>query len=353
MAKHLILFFHGMGKHAENWSVEAWKALKTAYDGASSNGMFEHRFAPIEITYDSVFDAQRDSWSKQAANLTALFKDSGAPSAAINRIVDLHGSVGKDSFLTTHVLDVLLYCYFEIVRDQVHAEVIKQIQVALKKGMAQGGVLKWSIVAHSLGTSVAHYALHWLHQKSEDGGGNVSTRNLPPSTGLFVANVSKLLEKSPPALESMVRPSMQRTNGIFDYYLNARHLLDPIPKPNSFRPPYDWLDEATRGAVPPRFQQIEISELTGTNPHALEHYLANPKVHVPFFRALHDDPDFISDADAKAMYRAYEAKADARLKDELKLGGLRKDLEKLVSDTAPGIQGFLDAYEKFKLIAQL
>lgn len=353
MAKHLILFFHGMGKHAENWSVEAWKTLKTAYDRASSNGMFERRFAPIEITYDSVFNAQRDSWSNQAANLTALFKDSGAPSAAISRIVDLHGSVGKDSFFTTHVLDVLLYRYFEIVRSKVLKTVVVQIQETLLGSTPQGGVLNWSIVAHSLGTSVAHDALHWLHQKTKDGGGNVSIRNFASSTGLFVANVSKLLEKSPPALESMVRPSMQRTNGIFDYYLNARHLLDPIPKPNSFRPPYDWLDEATRGAVPPRFQQIEISELTGTNPHALEHYLANPKVHVPFFRALHDDPDFVSDADANAMYRAYEAEADTRLKEELKLGGLRKDLEKLVSDTAPGIQGFLDAYEKFKLIAQL
>ena len=70
-------------------------------------------------------------------------------------------------------------------------------------------------------------------------------------------------------------------------------------------------------------------------------------------RALHDDPDFVSDTDASTMFRAYEAEADTRLKEELKLGGLRKDLEKLVSDTAPGIQGFLDAYEKFKLIAQL
>lgn len=353
MAKHLIFFLHGIGKHQPQWSDEAWKTLKNAYESVGSKGTFERRFKQAELIYDNIFEKQRKDWSDQAANLTALFKDSGAPSAAISRIVDLHGSVGKDSFLTTHVLDVLLYRYFEIVRSKVLKTVVVQIQETLLGSTPQGGVLNWSIVAHSLGTSVAHDALHWLHQKSEDGGGNVSTRNFPPSTGLFVANVSKLLEKSPPALESMVRPSMQRTNGIFDYYLNARHLLDPIPKPNSFRPPYDWLDEATRGAVPPRFQQIEISELTGTNPHALEHYLANPKVHVPFFRALHDDPDFVSDADANAMYRAYEAEADTRLKDELKLGGLRKDLEKLVSDTAPGIQGFLDAYEKFKLIAQL
>lgn len=353
MAKHLIFFIHGMGKHEKGWSEDAWKILKKAYDDTIPKGKFEKRFERVEILYDSVFEEQRTSWANQAASLTALFKNTDAPMAAISSIVDLHSSVGDDNFFTTHILDVLLYQYFSIIRNRAYAQVVNQIQDALLKSAAKAGVVNWSVVAHSLGTSVAHDALHWLHQSIQDGGGNVSIRNFPPSVGLFVANVSKLLENDPPALKSIVRPSLERTNGIFGYYLNARHQLDPIPKPNSFKPPYDWLDETTRNQVPPRFEHIEISELTDTNPHALEHYLANPKVHVPFFRALDDDKDFIPDTTANALYRAYEAQADARLKEITKLGGLRKDLDKLVSETAPGIQGFLASYEKYKLLAQL
>ena len=70
MAKHLIFFIHGMGKHEKAWSEDARKILKKAYEDAIPKGKFEGRFERVEILYDSVFEEQRKSWANQAASLT-------------------------------------------------------------------------------------------------------------------------------------------------------------------------------------------------------------------------------------------------------------------------------------------
>ena len=83
---------------------------------------------------------------------------------------------------------------------------------------------------------------------------------------------------------------------------------------------------ATRLAEPDRYQSLEINAIQDKNIHSLEHYIKNPKVHVPLFRAL-TVPELINDELYKEARQRYEESTplgsfDKLIKEinELKLG---------------------------------
>jgi hypothetical protein len=104
----------------------------------------------------------------------------------------------------------------------------------------------------------------------------------------MVANVSRVLQLSDvKVLESKVKPGPASLGRACDTYLNFRHLFDPFTFPQPFEPDNSWPPPGT--FRPEQYQHIRPSHLVIDklrDVHDLEHYLANPRVHVPIFRGI-------------------------------------------------------------------
>jgi hypothetical protein len=216
----------------------------------------------------------------------------------------------------THALDVVLYRFFPNVAAAVRASVHNQLMKGIK------GAKRWSIVAHSLGTSVTHDSLVWMFDPDAPAG------RLPPEgfrmeALAMIANVSRVLESSGYVDEkgndlnyrwdvyrSVVQPNAKVTKGVCSSFLNVWHKWDPVPLPKQFRPGAGWPDAATR-AVEGAFQDIAIDDIEDFGElaeiHDLGHYLRNPAVHIPLFRSLLPIKGLIPPAEEKEKIDEYRA----------------------------------------------
>ena len=350
MTRHILFFIHGMGKHRPGWSDAAWKSLRDAYQlyDELHEFPFDQHFERHEIVFDNVFEWYRERWREDAAQLNELIGVSDAAPALIERVMSLAGSLGEDRFFTTHLLDVVMYRYLSLVAQPVRVQVAKQIAKKINQAL-NAEPQPWSVVSHSLGTSVAHDALHYLFAGGESEIAVLSREDFAPEVGLFVANVSRLLEQ--PHLRvyrSLVRPSWQRANGIFDFYLNARHIYDPFTRIKPFDPDFDWLDEDTRDLRFARYQELRISEVLHPDVHDLAHYLDNPGVHVPFFRALFRRSSMIKQASERRETEAHRRRAlDARI------DAAREHLTRINDEMRPGVEGVIETAERFRALTEL
>ena len=104
----------------------------------------------------------------------------------------------------------------------------------------------------------------------------------------MVANVSRVLQL--PGLKvfaSKVKPGSALLDRVCETYLNVRHQFDPFVFPQAFKPDPEWPDPVTHNSD--QYQHIRPSHLVLKNykdVHDLDHYLRNPRVHVPIFRGL-------------------------------------------------------------------
>lgn len=337
MSKHLIFLVHGMGIHAAGWSNDAWETLKAAYARYTDleEIPFDDHFERVEVIYDDRFEVYRQKMSEDAQAVGSLMDINKVAPDVIARLVDLSLKLNRNSFFTTHILDVFFYYLIAQIQADVRSSVRRKIADTLENTPA-GDPVEWSIIAHSLGTSVAHDVLHQLYQPGPGSLGGAAVQ-FPPQSGLFVANLSRLLQTNVKAYSSLVRPSVGRTTGIFDYFLNASHKLDPFTKLKPFDPGYDWLDPLTRTAQPPRYQLLEISEILDVNVHALTHYLDNPQVHIPFIRALFGRHNIIGPESERTAIAAYQATASAA-----QMNAVRDQLINLTDNQKADIAGLLD-----------
>jgi hypothetical protein len=233
---------------------------------------------------------------------------------------------------------VLLYRFVPTVADAVRASVKKQ----LLEGM--DGFERYSVVAHSLGTSVLHDSLVWMFDPA-------SPKPLDPEKFRFqavamVANVSRVLQSDEngarwEAYRSVVQPNAKVTRGVCRYFLNAWHTWDPVPVPKKFKPMPDWPDKATR-ELKGAFQDIETEGLEAggslKDVHDLGHYLRNPEFHIALFRSLIPLKGLISEkeeTDALDKHRADNPLSKVKQKLEalkqLRLGDEEGDWAEILS----------------------
>lgn len=350
MSKHLIVFVHGMGVHKEGWSDPAWNILKesaSAFSNLPHGARFDTQFQRVEVVYDNVFENYRKRWKEDTSQIVKLLQQSGGtPPAIIDKVLKASAILGKDNFFTTHLLDVVMYRYLSLVRQPVRISVARQISDALKKsGMGNGTDVQWSVIPHSLGTSVAHDTLHYMFAGGQSEIEVLSAEAFAPQCGFFVANVSRLLQDTPDVYLSLVRPALNKITGILQYYVNVKHIYDPFPKPRPFAPGGSWLDGSTSAKKPARYQQIEINAVLDKNVHALEHYLMNPKVHIALFRALYGMPDIITDSEEDAALQAFTSRAAS-----VKLDAVKAELLKLAESVGVDVDAFLNAAEAYNAI---
>ncbi|HDZ08435.1 hypothetical protein [Pseudohongiella sp.] len=316
MSQHLVFLIHGMGEHKKDWSLDAQSTLKRAYEQYPNLASmpFDDAYMFHEITYDHLFEDIRDAWQGEADAVKERLVAMGVGSGLIHTLTRLAQSGTGDGFFRTHVLDVIFYRFFPTVRDPVRIHVAKAITEKLNDVRRNSThAIKWSVIAHSLGTAVAHDTLHYMfaepsHTNSMPDIEPLSVRNFSPHVYMACANVSRILSKGNeiPVYNSRCRPALTPSrDAIMRYFLNAWNMFDPFTRPSRFEPSHTWLDARTQAARHARFQDIKTTEVRQKNVHALEHYLENPAVHVPFFRATNDFMGIVSQSEASQALQDY------------------------------------------------
>ena len=343
MAKHLLFLVHGVGDTDPGWSKSIQDLIRALYANYHIAKLmpFDQHFAFKEVNYNDKFDARRTAWKTEADKVVTALSEGGMKAGAITKLTSIASEPSREEFLNTHALDVVMYRFLALEAEQVRTAVQKQILTALAAQPANESGL-WSVIAHSLGTSVMHDVLHQMFSPLRP----VAFEPLPaglfrPYVVMMVANVSRLLENKSffgddgDAYRSFVRPSKDPAQGACDFFINVRHEWDPIPKPRMFRPTDDWPDVATRAQR--RYIDVEINAIEQPNVHDFSHYLKNPKTHVPLFRCL-TVPDLLTEDEAAAASLAYEAstplekfKKEAKNLEKLSLPESEQDWRNIIT----------------------
>ncbi|MDZ7685728.1 MAG: hypothetical protein U5O39_12550 [Gammaproteobacteria bacterium] len=321
MAKTVVFLVHGMGNANSGWSTGKGGPVPTLIKAANHYPAFSDdqpltgAIKFVEITYNDIFDGIRQQWADLAASLRA----DGVPEAAaedVEKIAGLVASANADDFIATHILDVGLYCGFRVIQRLVQLKVASQMMKTIAENIGEPGERRrFIVVAHSLGTTIAHDAIQrmatagWLSNADEvlqamntTGVGESVTRadiqaaidahgTNPFAPGKFrfeaifqIANTSRLLGRTKPPYHSVVRPMyaggpLETSTGLF---YNVDHRLDPIGKLRRHRAEEAWPESAIDYTAEDLF---DIRHLHDINVHSLEHYLIHPRVHANLFYA--------------------------------------------------------------------
>jgi hypothetical protein len=283
MPRHIVFLIHGIGIHSSDWSEELdgpRKTLETVSQrypyfqkpGCALNDKVEF----VAIHYDDIFEEIISKWQQDATAIVQYDQDK-----ILRGSLDWLATESDKQFWWSHLADLAMYRFFPLYRQRVRSQVILQMAQRIEKEMKAEGSATCSILAHSMGTAVAHDCLHLL--------GTVKWGNkanpLNPAHWRFqhvfmVANTSRLLQSQDKemkvAYESIVRPGpIEDRNSYCATYWNVRHEADPVPFPKIFEP-VGWK----------YYTPIVIHHYYEKNIHNLSHYLVNPRVHIPFFNKM-------------------------------------------------------------------
>ncbi|HEU4628722.1 MAG TPA: hypothetical protein VFS08_03225 [Gemmatimonadaceae bacterium] len=303
----ILFVVHGMGRHPVDWAGQAVARLAGAaeaygYSWLTEHGGLDRHVAVVPVRYDDIFDRYLGQWGSSAEALGARARELGVDLAGILGWLERADETERNVFWT-HLVDVVLYRFFSIVTAEVRLRVREAIATTLEAAGRDGQLIGASVLAHSLGTAVAHDALALL------GGQPIPTPHGPSEAwmagsftfaNLFMcANVSRVLETEPKVYRSVVHPPTAGPGPSYvDAYYDFRHRFDPFPVVRPFAP-VGW------GA---RYVRVESGEqVLDFNVHTLEHYLEDPRVHVPILRAL-VGRWAVTDAEWEAARRTYDAK---------------------------------------------
>lgn len=301
----VLVLLHGMGVHGADWSADAIADLSAA---AASYGLPDgfaaeptpDRVAVVPVTYDGRFTAWLGRWAGDARELARLVRREAidVPIGVVSWLETADET--ENRFLWSHVVDVLLYRFFSDVTRDVRVHVMRDVVRTWARALELDPGARVSVLAHSLGTSVAHDALGLLATDPPAGADGFLAGDRRLSHLFMVANVSRILETLPRVYESALCPPSARGAAAYcGVYHDVRHELDPFPAPRAFLPAW----------TPGRdFARIRTSAVRGFDVHALAHYLRDPRVHVPLLRALFGF-DAIDDDTARRRAEAYDAAA--------------------------------------------
>ncbi len=277
----LLFLFHGMGVHGSDWA----KPVKDKLDEVA--GRYEEfkggkpalskRVQYVPITYDHVFQDLLAEWDKSATSLGNFISKNGIP---VKNVIDwLSGvSATESKFFWSHIVDVLLYRFFEIKKAEVRTRVLNDIVDKLNEEMKNGAIVEASVLAHSLGTSVAHDCLAYLGEHAIGNSEAFMTGKFRFKNVFMLANVSRVLETNPAVYQSVMKPlSADPVRAYCERYYNFRHKFDPIPAVRCFKPEGWGSDYRFEGG---------LDHFHDFNVHDYLHYLDHPAVHIPLIKGL-------------------------------------------------------------------
>lgn len=331
MPKHQIFLVHGMGEFSAGWSTSIADLIRKKYNSYSrlKKLKFDEHFEFQEILYNDFFEDLRKKWQNNAEAVTAaMVANNLAGSAASKLLAIAEGAEGED-FLRTHVLDVILYRFFPTIAEKIRVQVVRQIQSRLKE-KAEDEFPQYSIIAHSLGTSVTHDALHEWMTDDDGWGGPGFASQYRPANIFMIANVSRVLwSLGGNFYASAVRPFPVKTQGACRHYCTFAHPLDPFTQVKPFDPPAaKWFYPGTVPDDVYTAVDTHPDDITELNVHGLAHYLEIPTVHAEIFRRLTSAPLLLPrDEEAQKLTEYY---------DGTLVGAAFKDAKKKLHDFTMG-----------------
>ncbi len=350
-----LFIVHGIGKYTD-WTDPSdlkpdatwFNGVKDTLTAAAKRYPSLTRYTPLSqqlrvepIYYDHVFENVILRWKQGAADIRE-----GMTGRTISLVDDLLKAVDAftdDNWSRTHLSDLLMYAFVPHVRDAVVNCVGDQIYAFLSKNPAKARG-DWSIIGHSMGTSVVHDAVHLLVNNTLE----FTKDDTWAGTVMMVSNTSALLRDRREGVmspyRSDVRPQLSAGMSACDYYINVNHVWDLVGMPDKFDPLDAWIDLQTRKE---RFIDITANDARLRDPHDLTHYLENPEVHQPLFKALFGE-DILRKSELDAAAADYRAKSDLAAVERV-----RKDLESMSLSKALNFQNnadvekILEAFDSF------
>jgi hypothetical protein len=281
MSKHLLFLVHGMGIHPANqWANDVINKLtslsqKYAFFGKHALDAFVN-FVPVN--YDPVFDTILSKWSHDSGNITAFAKGIGLDDAdALSWLTTADQK--EKNFFWTHCTDVILYRFYKNVRDAIRIEVVRQIVEALNNEYKQSNSTSMcSVMAHSLGTAVAHDCLQSLGSSPQGQTSPYAPNHFKFQNFFMLANTSNLLKTDLNPYNSLVKSGAQSDAAAYcNNFYNFRNEFDPIALTMKFKPEPAW---------PIGFYDISINHIHHVNVHDWLTYLDNPSVHIPILKSV-------------------------------------------------------------------
>ncbi len=288
MARHIVFLIHGIGEHKPGWASEKNGPIDTLKKISRNYGFFQSKtkapapklddfvdFVPLD--YDDILEGAVAKWKAQgqglsgAANLVPLLKTIGT---WINSVPD----EAKELFWT-HVADIGIYWMLKDYREYVRTRLLDQMAKTLEAHLEiEKTAPQSTVIAHSLGTTVAHDVVHALGaQRWADEANPLGPTHWQFNALFMLANTSHLLETEYPVYESIARPGPVATVGRYcSRYYNIRHEFDPVPVPLMFSPD-QW---------GPDLRVVDVKHFRGINIHDFGHHLLHPEVHIPILQTL-------------------------------------------------------------------
>lgn len=327
MAKSIVFVFHGMGEYKANWIGEETSVVQALRKAAKQYAFFQGQSLDsyvefVPILYDDVFERILQHWDDQA---TALTKAIPVMPDRVDKILAYLGDSTEEKWWLKTGLDVLLYWWFRLFQQRVVLRVLAQMTERIAKTAGSNNEYSFHVLAHSLGTAVAHDALHhlgtekWLQAyehkdlgsrdlqraNQERAGYTKAIKSLEDASGVsnpfhprlfgfdsitMLANVSPRISVSEDPYASIVRPgSALEDNAYARVFINVGHKYDPFAAFGGFKMPLGW---------EPGGLDLEVKHLDGDigEIHDASHYVAHPFVHLRLLKR-YVNPFEISQAD--------------------------------------------------------
>ncbi len=302
MAKHHLLCVHGVGQHANDWVT-----TEEQDDGLTFKDRFEacwNQYSALGTTDDLVFHSIHyddaiirvlNNWDDMLGQFSMLAPRTPLMQSGADFFNELHekalatkGENNRKQFLRTHVMDLLLFYTIPSVTDAIITYVGRQCFDIINRERDNDEQATFSVLSHSLGTSVVEKTLKAMFNEG------IEQQNGPMDTlkGDFkfqsvslIANASFTLarvnDEESFYINSNFKPGGD-TGAICQTLLNLNHKFDPVGQFRPFRPPTQWLHPDDGHCYIP----IELSRLSSTHIHSINHYLRDPRAHVPLFNSL-------------------------------------------------------------------
>ena len=362
MAKNVLFLIHGVGRQGDDWADLPDGPIATLETAAQGYAFFQGRKLRdlvdiVPIRYDDLFDRILGQWQQMAASLKTL--PVAAPEA-LEVALDLLAKASDDkNTFVAYGADVPLYRAFRLFAQRVQLRVIQRIAetMAERNASMDGTAARFVVVAHSLGTTVAHDSLKllgstdWLSAEIEAGPADAATeakayrtahkkllkaRTIPnpfaPGYASFksvymVSNTSPLLQTTCAPESSIVCPIPVGGSpaAYCQSFYNVDHSFDPISKVRPFAMPTTWAATGGKG--------IGVDHFHDANVHAFSHYLLHPQVHVNILMDLVDGFELTDgEAERASAFPRFGGKVAAATAGARTI--LEERLKKIVSDAA-------------------
>jgi hypothetical protein len=337
-SRKVLVLIHGMGAHtSDSFKKEVIEASNNSLQRYPSfkNIKFEDQVHIESISYDDIFEKHRKDLAKNADSITEAIKKY-LPNVAIPNVIEklltFEQGLGDDKFENSHILDVLLYLTL------VGAEVRAKVTVELAKVFKKYNDSDICILAHSLGTAVAHDSMDMLFTDKEPEDGQLPISSHKIHKYWAFANVSRIIvtlsgKQSP--LASIVKPGGDGCLGSFG---NVYNELDPFVLDifKRFNPARSdgWINPNIYEFF---YQTINTKKVSRINTHSIKGYIEDPDVCHEFLNTFFS---FLPSPEEKKLGDAKFKNIESEFQKIKKFIGEINSYEDIVS--------FINALKEFK-----